>query len=208
MKLQTTQTSPMCRGLLQKRGIEPEWFATDKLKSIKYYGISNTGKVPIKFTKETEQERVLAKNGLARKTLTKPCQRKKKMRTEEGSTASRMKVGAFLLYLISLKKKQHKLWKWRQSSKAKRVSGAKKLSSPHQSSQSVVFGKSVLVMLLWRWSILWMKWTQGLQQKQIVIVTAAQSLLPHNKISSWSIKILKSRSNNGDGIYIEVAPLV
>ena len=78
MKLQTTQTSPMCRGLLQKRGIEPEWFATDKLKSIKYYGISNTGNVPIKFTKETEQERVLAKNGFGNAITYKALPKKEK----------------------------------------------------------------------------------------------------------------------------------
>ena len=30
--------------------------------------------------------------------------------------------------------------------------------------------------------------------------------LPHNKVTSWSIKILKSRSNDGSGIYIGVAP--
>ena len=30
--------------------------------------------------------------------------------------------------------------------------------------------------------------------------------LPHNKVTSWNIKILKSSNNNGDGIYIGIAP--
>ena len=30
--------------------------------------------------------------------------------------------------------------------------------------------------------------------------------LPLNKVTSWSIKILRSRDNNGDGIYVGVAP--
>ena len=30
--------------------------------------------------------------------------------------------------------------------------------------------------------------------------------LPHNKVTSWSIKILKSKKNNGDNVYIGVAP--
>ena len=32
------------------------------------------------------------------------------------------------------------------------------------------------------------------------------SSLPHNKVTSWSIKILKSRDNDGGGIFIGVAP--
>ena len=30
--------------------------------------------------------------------------------------------------------------------------------------------------------------------------------LPHNKVTSWSIKILNTSNNNGDGIFIGVAP--
>ena len=200
---------PKTLKLETKKEIDPEWLDISKPSNLKAIKVNNTGKVFIHFTRNDEQERVFSVNGFgdvsAYKALLQKkgeeCGKEHSLRREEkGEKDSFSFVPDFLesevIYTVKVKAVvQGKEGEW---------------------SEEVEFTPEFAEGCVWKecpdYVVEERKYSVNKKNPRVATKTVrsiygcnilGSTSLPPNKVTSWSIKILKSE-HSGDDIFVGV----
>ena len=191
-------------GLSVEKSVDPEWL--DKPRNPKVNKIDN-GKVFLSFTFFNHLERVLTDNGLKDTISYKAFLQKKGegggkeytlRRDEDCFSFAPDFIGAETTYTVKVKTElQEKQSEW--SEEAEFIPMLSEFCAWKRCPDSVNWTR---------------KYSVDEENPRITIKTGSDKLctiigntfLPPNKVTSWGIKTLKSERNDGEGIFIGVAP--